>query len=150
MSYLEKNLIPGEEIVYEARLSFWGMAGPLLLGLVLVGCVFTKQRWALIPMVMGLFAWASVLVKFGSTDLAVTTKRVIVKEGFVARHAVEISLGRVEGIQVAQTFFQRLLNFGTIAVSGTGTHTAKVAAIHDPMAFRAAFLKAVDQHAGGE
>jgi uncharacterized membrane protein YdbT with pleckstrin-like domain len=81
-------------------------------------------------------------------ELAVTTKRVIVKHGFVRRQTIEINLNRVESIQVEQGLLGRLFNFGTLIVSGTGTSHAPLAGIAEPMGFRKAFIEAQDSGKG--
>ena len=81
-------------------------------------------------------------VRYKSTELAVTTKRVIVKHGFIRRQTVEINLNKVESIQVDQGVLGRLFNFGTLVISGTGTSHAPIAGISEPMGFRKAFIEA--------
>jgi uncharacterized membrane protein YdbT with pleckstrin-like domain len=84
--------------------------------------------------------WAWIRVK--STELAITNKRVIAKFGFISRNTMEISIQKVESIQVQQSLMGRMLNYGTLIVSGTGTSHAPIPSISDPMAFRRAFVEA--------
>jgi uncharacterized membrane protein YdbT with pleckstrin-like domain len=54
------------------------------------------------------------------TVYAVTSSRVIIQEGVFAREFHEIPVSQVRGIDVRQTFVQRLLGYGTIRVSSEG------------------------------
>jgi len=77
--------------------------------------------------------------------MAVTTQRVIAKRGWIARRTTEISLGRVEGVEINQTIFERMFNFGDILVSGVGSHKARIDDVSDPMSFRKALLTSLGQ-----
>lgn len=132
-SYIEGALIAGEKVLHQGRVSWWAVWHLLLLGVVLL------------PVVIGVvfLAWAWIRVK--STELAITDKRVIAKFGFISRNTMEIGVQKVESIQVQQSFLGRLLDFGTLIVSGTGTSHAPIPSISDPMAFRRAFLEAQER-----
>jgi uncharacterized membrane protein YdbT with pleckstrin-like domain len=54
------------------------------------------------------------------TVYAVTSSRVIVQTGVFAREFHEIPINQVRGIDVHQTFVQRLLGYGTIRLSSEG------------------------------
>ena len=60
------------------------------------------------------------IIEVISTELAVTSKRVIAKIGFIQRHAIEINHGKVEGFEIDQGIFGRIFDFGTVLVNGTG------------------------------
>ena len=130
-SYVEGALVAGEKLVHSGQLSLWAMWHLIALGVVLT------------PLFgLGLVFLAMAYVRYKSTELAVTTKRVIVKHGFIRRQTVEINLNKVESIQVDQGVLGRLFNFGTLVISGTGTSHAPIAGISEPMGFRKAFIEA--------
>lgn len=85
---------------------------------------------------------AKAYIRYKFTELVVTTKRVIVKQGFIRRQTVEINMAKVESIQVNQSIFGRMLNFGTLIIAGTGTSHAPIAGVSAPMDFRKAFIEA--------
>ena len=62
------------------------------------------------------------LKRYLTTEFAVTSRRVIVKEGFIRRSTPsELNHNRVEGLAVDQGVFARIFNAGTIwVVMGTG------------------------------
>ena len=84
--------------------------------------------------------WAWIRVR--STELAITSRRIIAKFGFVKRHTVEINLDKVESLKVEQGVWGRFLNFGTIFISGSGSSVAPIPNIADPLVFRRKFMEA--------
>ena len=136
-SYVEDALVDGERVVHQGRLSLWSVWHLLLFGLVLLPAFG-----------IGLIFWVMAYVRIKSTELAVTSKRLIVKYGFIRRSTIEINIGKVESIQVDQGVLGRMLDFGTLVISGTGTSHAPITGIADPMAFRKAFIEAQDSMRG--
>jgi uncharacterized membrane protein YdbT with pleckstrin-like domain len=137
-SYVEEALVAGERVIHQGRLSLWSVWHLLLLGVVLL------------VVGVGLAFLIIAYIRIKSTEVAVTTKRLIVKHGFVRRNTVEINLSKVESIQVDQNVLGRMLNFGTLMISGTGTSHAPIDGIADPMAFRKAFIEAQEENAREE
>ncbi|MFO1252099.1 MAG: PH domain-containing protein [Inhella sp.] len=132
-SYVEGALVKGETILHEGHLSLWGLAHLIALGLI------TLPLFGL-----GLVFLVAAYIRYKSTELAVTSKRIIVKHGFISRQTIEINLNKAESIQVDQGVLGRLFDFGTLVISGTGTSHAPLAGIAEPMAFRKAFIEAQD------
>ena len=132
-SYIENALVSGERIVHSGRTSWWSVWHLTLFGFLLLPAFG-----------IGLVLWGIAYVRIKSTEIAITTKRLIVKHGFIGRTTIEINLNRVESIQVDQTMFGRLLDFGTLVISGTGASHAPLVGIAEPMAFRKAFMEAQD------
>jgi membrane protein YdbS with pleckstrin-like domain len=134
-SYVEAALVKDERIVHSGHISLWSMWHLIAFGLLLL------------PLLgLGLIFLIMAYVRYKSTELAVTTKRLIVKHGFIRRQTVEINMNKVESIQVDQGLLGRVFDFGTLIISGTGTSHAPIAGVSDPMAFRKAFIEA--QEAG--
>ena len=132
-SYVENALVGGERVVYQGKISLWSVWHLLVLGFVLLPAFG-----------IGLIFWAVAYMRIKSTEVAVTTKRLIVKHGFIRRSTIEINISKVESIQVDQGMMGRMLNYGTLLISGTGTSHAPISGISEPMAFRKAFIEAQD------
>ena len=132
-SYVEGALVKDERVVYIGHISLWSLWHLLAFGIVLLPALG-----------LGLVFLAVAYVRYKSTELAVTTKRVIVKHGFIRRQTVEINLNKIESIQVDQGVLGRVFNFGSLVVAGTGTSHAPISGIAEPMAFRKAFIEAQD------
>ena len=132
-SYVEDALVGGEKVVHQGKISLWSVWHLLALGLVLLPAFG-----------IGLIFWGIAYIRIKSTEIAVTTKRLIVKYGFMRRSTIEININKVESIQVDQGMLGRMLNYGTLVISGTGTSHAPITGISEPMAFRKAFIEAQD------
>ena len=137
-SYVEAALVKDEKIVHVGHISLWSMWHLIAVGLVLLPAFG-----------LGLIVWIVAWVRYKSTELAITTKRVIVKVGFIRRSTVEININKVESIQVDHAILGRLFNFGTLVIAGAGTPQAPVAGISAPMEFRKAFIEAQERARSG-
>jgi uncharacterized membrane protein YdbT with pleckstrin-like domain len=133
MSYIDDSLVPGETVLHRARVSWWSQAGLVVLGVLLLVAV------------VGLFFLLAAWIKVHSTELAITNRRVIAKFGFIKRDTVEINLEKVEALRVEQGFWGRILNFGTILMTGTGGSIEPIPNIADPLVFRRKFMEATDR-----
>lgn len=133
MSYIDDSLIEGERVIHRAHVSWWSQFWLVLLGIL----TFV----AVVGIVLLVIAW----IRVRSTELAITSKRVIAKFGFIKRHTVEINLDKVEALRVEQGFWGRILNFGTVFISGAGTSVAPIPNIADPLVFRRKFMEATDR-----
>jgi len=132
-SYIEDALIKDEKVIYTGNISRWSLAP-----LIFLGALFLAV-WGL-----GLVFWIAAYIRYKTTELAFTNKRVIAKEGFIKRNTVELTLSKVESIQVHQGILGRIFNFGTLIISGAGNPQAPIAGISNPMGFRRAFMEAQD------
>ena len=133
MSYIDESLIEGEALVHRAHVSWWSQFWLVFLGILtlafVVGLVFIAWAW----------------IRVHSTELAITNRRIIAKFGFVKRHTVEINLEKVEALKVEQGVWGRILNYGTIFISGSGSSVAPIPNIADPLVFRRKFMEATNR-----
>ena len=85
---------------------------------------------------VGIFTLVTTLADYYTTELAITNRRVFAKRGWYARGAIELLLHKVESVQVIQPATHRMLNYGTVVVSGAGEENAVIKGISDPLRFR--------------
>lgn len=130
-SYVEKVLTTGENVEYIGKVSLWTLLPYIAVGVLLLPIYG-----------IGLIAFLIAAVKYYSTELAITNKRVIAKVGFIRRSTVEINLQKIESIQVNQGVIGRIFNFGTVIISGAGSPQAPITGISKPLEFRRAFIDA--------
>ncbi|APW45364.1 PH domain-containing protein [Rhodoferax antarcticus] len=135
-SYIEGALIKDEKIIYTGQVSLWSLVPLIFFGF--IGLAFFG---------LGLILWIIAFVRYKTTEMAFTNKRVIAKFGFISRQTIELNITKVESIQVNQGILGRIFNFGTLIVSGAGNPQAPIPGISDPMAFRRAFMESQDQAA---
>lgn len=132
-SYIEGALIKDEKVIYKGNVSLWSLAPLIFFGFLTI--------WIGI----GLIFWLVAFIRYKTTELAFTNKRVIAKFGFISRQTVELNISKVESIQVNQGILGRIFNFGTLVISGAGNPQAPIAGISEPMAFRRAFMESQDK-----
>ncbi|BBB33358.1 conserved hypothetical protein [Thermotomaculum hydrothermale] len=137
MSYIEKNLLAGEKLVYQAKLHWIIFIWSVLF--LLIAIIFFMNKLApfgwffiLLAIFQGLFSF----ITYSTSEFAVTNKRIIVKVGFIRRHSLEILLTKVEAISVNQGIWGRILNFGTIIITGSGGTKEPFHKIAAPLEFR--------------
>lgn len=128
-SYVESALTKGEQVVYQGKVSVWSLLPLLLLGLILLSFYG-----------LGLLFLAAAAIRYFTTELAITNKRVIAKFGLISRSTIEINLQKIESIQVNQGILGRIFNFGSVVVSGAGNPQAPIPGISSPLQFRRAFV----------
>lgn len=154
MSYIQDNLLPNEKILFSARVHpavFLPSAVSLLvsIGFVIFTLSLASKADAtaslsagFLFLVAGMFFVYSILlglqalITMLTTEFAVTNRRVIAKTGFIRRHTLEMLLPKIESVAVNQNILGRLLNFGTVTVTGTGGTKESFRAISDPIAVR--------------
>ena len=133
-SYIEGALIENERVIHIGRVSLWSMAHLLVFGVLLQ------------PVGIGLILLIMAYIRYQSTELAITNRRVIAKFGFISRRTIELNLNRIEGIEVMQTIPGRILDYGSLLMSGVGSLKEPIHGISQPMEFRKAFMNAVENH----
>jgi uncharacterized membrane protein YdbT with pleckstrin-like domain len=145
VSYLEKNLLPGETVDYRAHLHpiiFLQPALFALIGLAFVvfGLLNTglSYFWMLGAIFLVYAAGVGIdrAIHYASSEFAVTSKRVVIKVGFINRKTLEMVLTKVETIRVDQSILGRVFNYGTIVVIGTGGTNEPFRSIAHPLEFR--------------
>jgi uncharacterized membrane protein YdbT with pleckstrin-like domain len=171
LSYVEKNLIAGETLLYQTRHHWIVLLGPALLSLLLgvsglgllgesIASMAGKSQASgstggnagglgiigLILLVAAAGTVAYGIAKRNATEMAVTNKRVLIKTGLASRRTLDIMLSRVESIGVEETVIGRLLSYGTVVVRGTGGTPEAFVMIDHPQEFR----RAVQEQTGRE
>ena len=113
MSYVQSVLQPGEQVRHTAKLH-WIMYWPGLLFLLAAiaafvlaysatrgGTLWTYLAGVLAVVALG-FLFREWFVQW-TTEIAVTDRRIIYKEGFIRRSTVEMHMDKVESVDVEQT-----------------------------------------------
>ena len=80
-----------------------------------------------------------------SHRLILTNKRILIKRGLLSRSTFEVLLTKVEGIGLRQPLLGRMLDFGTIVVTGTGGAHQVFRGIREPQAIRQRLQAEVDR-----
>ena len=133
-SGIEQSLTDGEQIIYQARLSLWSQFGTILLGLILLpvlglGLLFLGQVW----------------LRYRTTQLAITNKRIISKRGILNHSTMELRLDKIESLKIEQPLLGRMLNYGSVILAGTGGDKTPIEHIRAPAEFQRQFIVATDR-----
>jgi uncharacterized membrane protein YdbT with pleckstrin-like domain len=144
MSYVEKDLIPGEELVYKTGLHWSVLFWPVVIAVIIAagGVAFLLQKDTdFLYAGAGLLVVAGIIVAVAmfrrtAVEMAVTNRRVIIKTGLASRRSLEIMLAKVESIGVDESAMGRMLGFGTLTIHGTGGTPEPFNRIAHPSQFR--------------
>ena len=142
MSYVDSQLLPGEKVRYRARIHKLMFLGPALLALfavILMIVIARANQGGPIGFIFFLISLGWFLIAFISyktSEFAVTNKRVMIKIGWIRRRIMETMLSKVEAIGVEQGIMGRMLDYGSITVTGTGGTKEPFQNIANPLEFR--------------
>jgi membrane protein YdbS with pleckstrin-like domain len=132
MGYADKNLAPGETILYRARYHWvfyrFSIVVLILAAALGVAAYYSKsaQAWEEVgrPLLwltagfvaIALIAYLALRFRANLDEFVVTNRRVIRKVGVFAREIQQAPLEKVQDITVEQGAFGRMLGYGTVIV----------------------------------
>src|SRR5919202_5806285 len=122
------DLHPGEEVLFDGHPSWRATLGFYVLGFVLAviaGVIAGVAGGTTLGVVVLVVALAIVLVvglvrRLG-THYLVTTERLRIRRGILARRVQQTQLNRVQNVNTDQSFFERILQVGTVDFDTAGT-----------------------------
>lgn len=151
MGYVTNNMMSGERLIHVGKIH-WFIFVPGMTLFVFAILLFQLDAEEGTGPVLGtillFFAIVSLIKAFIfkiSTELAITTKRVIAKAGFIRRKTIELNHSKVESFNIDQSIFGRIFGFGTVVVCGTGGGKTPIPNIDDPLEFRRQAMNIVDE-----
>ena len=163
VSYVERNLIEGEAVVFQTKHHWIVMLRTFVLGVVLDlvgigGLIYilsqrdldTSYRNAALLGAAAAVIAGSLLTLYGTmkrnaTEMVVTNKRVIVKTGILKRNTFEMLLSRIESIGVQEPVLGRMLGYGTVVLRGVGGTPDEFDLIAKPLAFRSQVQEQIEK-----
>jgi uncharacterized membrane protein YdbT with pleckstrin-like domain len=139
VSYIEKNLMNGEALLYQGKLHWIVYLGPVFCFIIAIWLLCWGDEAKFVGMLFFFIALASGIGSYinrATSEFGITNKRVIVKVGFIRRNSLEVLLNKIESIQVDQGIVGRMLGYGSITLSGTGGTKDPFHKIDAPLEFR--------------
>jgi uncharacterized membrane protein YdbT with pleckstrin-like domain len=160
MSFIQDNLLPNEKTMFSTRIhpaiflqSIFTFLITIALFIYSLSLMVTRSTPGSLPpqpsalSILGsllfcvtIFLFLSsilfgiqALIIMRTTEFVVTDHRVVAKTGFIRRHTLEMLLSKIESVAVRQNVLGRLLNFGTVTVTGTGGTEESFRAIAEPI-----------------
>src|SRR3974390_2444549 len=145
--YIDEILQPGEKVLYSTNahwmfylpaLAAWILALVLLIlsrttvteGIILL-CLAASAIVAIVALYWTVRAW----FHRWTTETDVTNLRVVHKTGFIKRRTFEMSLDKVESVDVNQSILGRLLDYGDVTILGVGEGKQTISTIASPLVF---------------
>ncbi len=146
--YIDQILQPGEKVLYSTN-AHWIFYFPAMLAWIVALILLILSRSgvadAIVLLCLGVSALVALMGLYWTvkawfhrftTETDVTNLRVVHKTGFITRKTFEISLDKVESVDVDQSILGRILNYGDVTIRGVGEGVEKIATIASPLAFR--------------
>jgi uncharacterized membrane protein YdbT with pleckstrin-like domain len=146
--YIDDILQPGEKVLYSTN-AHWIFYLPAIAAWIVailflaLSRLFVADTGTLICLslaaISAIFALYKMLTAWfhrWTTETDVTNMRVVHKTGFIKRRTFEMSLDKVESVDVNQTILGRLLNYGSVTVRGVGEGAETIETIASPLDFR--------------
>lgn len=133
MSYIERSLGHGEQVIMRAHFHWWYTLKAWL-ALIFLG-------WLLI----GIFIFFSLMIQKWTTEIGITTHRFIKKTGLFTVKTDELAIQNIEGVKLTQSLWGQILGFGRLRIEGTGVDAIILPTIADPIRFRSAIETAKEE-----
>src|SRR5215213_5154851 len=122
------DLHPGEELVFDGHPSWRSVLGFYLIGVAVAAAaaaIGALASGAAIAVFAGLVVLALVLVvgfvKRMATRYVITTERLHIRRGILAKATQETRIQRVQNVNTEQSFFERVMQVGTVDFDTAGT-----------------------------
>jgi uncharacterized membrane protein YdbT with pleckstrin-like domain len=136
VTYPKRLIHNDEEVLLDARPHWWQLVGPALVAVVAVGgsaVVFViwsgaPQWFGWVLLGIGASGTCYLLGRFlrwRSTDLVVTSMRVIYRGGVVGRWSREIPISNVQDVSYVQSLVGRVIGRGELFVESAGSRGEK-------------------------
>jgi membrane protein YdbS with pleckstrin-like domain len=133
MPFPRRMLRQDEQVLLDARPNWSRLVAPtlaalaVLAGLAAIFVVYasapTFVGWILLGIVLlDAVVFGRSLLRWRTTTLTVTTKRVVYRTGVVSRMAREIPLSRVQDVTYRQSLLERVVGAGSLLVESAGEH----------------------------
>lgn len=142
------ELSGGEAVLWYGRRSlrsliWWFVFGFLMLFL----SALANSVFQVIFFVIGIVLFIIAILKWWTTEYAITNKRVYSKTGILLRRIHDAPLEKITDVALFQPFLGRLLNYGTIGINTAGTigYEIRFSSISDPVGVRGKIQSAVEE-----
>lgn len=130
MSYIDRNLLADEKVVFRTRKHI------IIFFIPVVWTIFSYyageylnktgllSAMEMVPWIIALVLWLIFWIQYASSEFAVTNKRVMMREGFFTRHTNETRLTSISQVNVDQSLLGQLMNYGSVSINSFGAFDA--------------------------
>lgn len=151
MSYVNRTLGRNERILYLTGYHWLYWVGTTLIvapflavaigGLPWNGWDYFYLALTAVPFVCGVYYFIHGI----ALEVAVTTDRFVKKTGLISIKTEEVSLDKIEEVNVNETILGRIFGYGNVDVHGTGAGAIQVRMLGDPVRLRREIQTAREQ-----
>tara|TARA_B100000886_G_scaffold207894_1_gene143835 strand:- start:22 stop:396 length:375 start_codon:yes stop_codon:yes gene_type:complete len=113
MGYIEQSSSGDEKIIAKFGIHWISFVFPIIFSFMIIG----------LPS----------LIRLIFTEYGVTTKRIVLKKGFIARRTEEMKNAKVETVEISQGILGRILGYGDIKVTGQGISNVVFKTVSSPL-----------------
>jgi uncharacterized membrane protein YdbT with pleckstrin-like domain len=128
------DLHPGEQIVFDGHPSWRAILGFYIMGFLVVllagvvaGVAAGSTAGAIVVVLALVLILVAGFVKRVSTHYLVTTHRLRIRRGIVARRVQQTQIDRVQNVNTNQSVLERILQVGTVDFDTAGTDDSEFA-----------------------
>jgi uncharacterized membrane protein YdbT with pleckstrin-like domain len=150
MAYPTNLLAEGEVIRHETGLHWVALLREIVLTVVFLILIIVLLAatsfpgWVYLLLIVG---WAAASIKgvsaFFSTDLVVTNRRLIFRQGILSKKGYEIAIDRIQDIGFQQSALQRMVGSGDLMVESGGSDArTALRNVPDPLGLKQAITQA--------
>jgi len=144
MNYITNSLSEAELLVHSTRLSMVIFSWPIVFCILGLVFIIASLAWVgLFILLIGLLWALAMFLKIKFSEYGVTNRRVVFKVGVFSTIAGDLLLQQIEGVQLEQSLWGRLFNYGKIVVTGSGGTKRSITDINKPLDFKKAIEKEV-------
>lgn len=152
MSYIDESLAENERLIYRAlfhwlhKIGAWIALGiSVAFALVCVMAIEGSPAWigALAILAFGVAIFVTTMMPLWTTEIGVTSQRLIYKRGWLRRRTDELQLTSIEEVNLDQGAVGRMLDYGRLLIHGTGVSDVALPTLADPVGLRRALQEAM-------
>lgn len=126
MTFIERNLLPDERIFFATKKHVIIFFYPVVVFIIAIYAfqymnanpLLGHVKW--IPILIALLIFSSVWLEYATSEFVITNKRILMREGFFYRHSTELRLNTISQVNVGQSMFGQMLDYGTVSLNAFG------------------------------
>lgn len=126
MSYIDRNLLPDEQIVFRTKKHLIIFFFPVIWTVLAFYATsyfadnIVLSKLSSLPWLLALIFWSYTGLIYLTSEFAVTNKRIMMREGFFYRHTNEMRLNTISQVNVDQSLLGQILNYGIVSINAFG------------------------------
>ena len=154
MAFPENLLQEHEELVFDLKPHWWFMVpagaalgASIVLGLISLGANSAAKSLAGILILVALVYFGYTYARWTTTNFALTTERIIYRQGLVSRRGTHMPLEKINTVDFHQRLFERLIGAGDLIIeSGSDRGVETFHDVRKPLAVQQEINRLMDLH----